>query len=163
VVSLGLGDDPVERVRKRCPDQVWTWYLPKCSISLMRSRLQGMMSTRTSWHDTVLRQSEGCIIGLAWHRCSAQYIRRTLCGTRAARSEGRRPHIPLSNTTSWPSCATRLHTWVTRGQAHGWALRAGRSGVDARTGPRALVPWPMPQDGAARPMFPRWTRPWSRP
>jgi hypothetical protein len=28
VASLGLGDDPVEQVPKRCPDRVWTWHLP---------------------------------------------------------------------------------------------------------------------------------------
>jgi DDE superfamily endonuclease len=35
-----------------------------------------------------------------------------------------------------------------------WAFRAGRSGVGASAGPRAIFPWLMPQDGAARPIFP---------
>jgi DDE superfamily endonuclease len=113
-----------------------------------------MMYNLTSCHDTVLRQSRGWVTCLAWHRCSAQYFRRTFCGKRASRSDGRRPHINLSNATSLPCCSTRLHTWLTRWPANVWAFRAGRSGVGASAGPRAILLWPMLQDGASRPIFP---------
>ena len=105
-------------------------------------------------HDSVLHQSGGCVPCLAWHRRSAPYFRRTFYGKRASRSDGRRPHINLSNATNWPYCSTRLHAWVTRWPANGWACRAGRSGVGASVGPREIFPWPMLQDGAARPIFP---------
>ena len=35
-----------------------------------------------------------------------------------------------------------------------WAFPAGRSSVGASVGPRETFPWPMAQDGAARPIFP---------
>jgi DDE superfamily endonuclease len=113
-----------------------------------------MVYNLTTCHDTVLRQSGGCVTCLAWHRRSTQYFLRTFCGKRASRSDGRRPHINLSNATSLPCCSTRIHAWVTRWQANVWAFRAGRSGVGASAGPREIFPWPMPQDGAARPIFP---------
>jgi hypothetical protein len=113
-----------------------------------------MVYNLTTCDDTVLRRSGGCVTCLAWHPCSAQSFRRTFCGKRALRSGGRRPHINLSNATSSPSYSTRIHTWVTRWQANGWAFRAGRSSVGASAGLREIFPWPMPQDGAARPIFP---------
>jgi hypothetical protein len=71
---------------------------------------------------------------------------------RQARFEVRRKTASHQSVTatSLPSCSTRIHAWVTRWQANVWACRAGRSSV----GPRATFPWPMPQDGAARPIFP---------
>ena len=113
-----------------------------------------MMYNLTSCHDTVLRQSGGCVTCLAWHRRSAEYFQRTFCGKRASRSDGRRPHINLSNATSLPAGSTRIHAWVTRWQANVWAFRAGRCGVGASAGPWEIFPWRMSQDGAARPMFP---------
>ena len=113
-----------------------------------------MLYNLMSYHDTVLRPSGGGVSCLAWHRCSAQYFRRTFGGKRASRSGGRRPHPKLSHATSWPDGSRRLHTWVPRGPATVWAFRAGRAGVGASAGPREMLPWPMPRDGAARPMFP---------